>query len=70
MLSAAQELEIAAVACTAPPPGYARWTLRLLTGRIVELGIVETISRETVRHALKKLPPPLARRPLCDPTRP
>jgi hypothetical protein len=53
-LSTAQELEIAAVACTAPPVGYARWSVRLLTGRVIELGIIDTISRETVRRTLKK----------------
>lgn len=53
-LSTAQTLEIAALACTAPPPGAARWSLRLLASRIVELEIVESISPETVRQALKK----------------
>lgn len=53
-LSTAQTLEIAALACTTPPPGHAQWSLRLLAGRIVELDIVDTISPETVRQALKK----------------
>lgn len=53
-LSMAQTLEIAALACTDPPPGFARWSLRLLTTRVVELGIVETVSHETIRQALKK----------------
>lgn len=53
-LSSAQTLEIAALACTTPPPGAARWSLRLLASRIVELEIVESISPETVRQALKK----------------
>lgn len=53
-LSPAQTLEIAALACTDPPPGFARWSLRLLTARVVELAIGETISPETVRQALKK----------------
>ena len=43
------------LACSAPPPGYARWTLRLLAQRMVELEIVESISHETVRVALKKV---------------
>lgn len=50
----AQTLEIAAVACTDPPPGYARWSLRLLTRRVVELAIVDAIAPETIRQALKK----------------
>jgi hypothetical protein len=53
-LSPAQTLQIAALACTAPPPGYARWSLRLLTARVVELEIVETVCVETVRRALQK----------------
>lgn len=53
-LSTAQSLELAALACTDPPPGFARWSLRLLTARVVELAITETISPETVRQALKK----------------
>jgi hypothetical protein len=53
-LSPAQTLEIAALACTDPPPGYARWSLRLLTQRVIELGIVDTICVETVRRACRK----------------
>jgi transposase len=53
-LSPAQTLEIAALACTDPPPGFARWSLRLLRDRVVELEIVETICPETIRRALKK----------------
>ena len=34
--------------------GYANWSLRLLAGKIVELGIVDSISHETVRRTLKK----------------
>ena len=53
-LSTAQTLELAALACTEPPPGFARWSLRLLAARVVELEIVETITHETVRRALQK----------------
>lgn len=53
-LSAAQTLPIAALACTTPPSGYARWSLRRLTARVIELQIVETIGPETVRRALQK----------------
>ena len=49
------EARIAALACGQPPDGYSRWTVRLLTERIVELEIVESIGRETVRKTLKKL---------------
>jgi transposase len=53
-LDGAQEAHLIAVACGDPPAGRERWTVRLLAGRLVELGIVEAISRETVRVALKK----------------
>ena len=53
-LSTAQTLEIAALACTDPPPGHARWSLRLLTRRVIELEMVETVCVETVRQALQK----------------
>lgn len=43
-----------AEACSPPPKGYARWTLRLLANRLVELDLVEEISHETVRVGLKK----------------
>ena len=48
------EARIIALACGEPPEGFSRWTVRLLTQRIVELQIVPTIGRETVRTTLKK----------------
>ena len=48
------EAHVVALACSEPPDGYHRWTLRLLAGRMVELDYVETISHETVRQTLKK----------------
>lgn len=50
-----QEARLTQLACSAAPPGHARWTLRLLADRLVELEIVESISHETVRRALKKV---------------
>ena len=50
-----QEARLTQLACSAPPPGYARWTLRLLAERLVELEIVDSVSYETVRRALKKV---------------
>ena len=41
-------------ACSEAPEGKARWTLRLLSDRMVELGYVEQISHETIRQTLKK----------------
>jgi len=42
------------LACSDPPEGRCHWTLRLLADELVVLGLVEDISTETVRHALKK----------------
>jgi transposase len=53
-LDGEQEAKLIATACSAPPQGRARWTLRLLADRLVELGVVESIGHETVRQALKK----------------
>lgn len=48
------EARIIALACGQPPEGFSRWTVRLLAKRIVELEIVPSIGRETVRTTLKK----------------
>jgi transposase len=48
------EARLIALACSRPPEGRARWTLRLLAGRLVELEVVEAVSHETVRRTLKK----------------
>ncbi len=48
------EAKLIATVCSEPPEGSARWTLRLIADRMVELGIVDSIARETVRQALKK----------------
>ena len=48
------EETLVALATGKPPEGHARWTLRLLTDRLVELRVVESVSHETVRKALKK----------------
>lgn len=48
------EATLVAVACSKPPAGRERWTLRLLGDRLVELDIVDSISPETVRQTLKK----------------
>ena len=50
----AQEAHLIALACSAPPAGKSRWTLRLLAEQAVELKIVATVSHESVRQALKK----------------
>ena len=55
LLDGNQEAHLIAIACSNPPEGRSRWTLRLLSERLVELGHVEQISHETVRHTLKKM---------------
>ena len=54
ILSGKQEAHLVAVACSEAPEGYTHWTLRLLAGKVVELGYSESISPETVRQILKK----------------
>ncbi|WP_322906127.1 helix-turn-helix domain-containing protein [Paenibacillus sp. SGZ-1009] len=54
ILTGEQEARIIALACSEPPEGYARWTVRLLTHRTIELRIVDQIGRETIRTCLKK----------------
>ena len=46
--------QITALACSEPPKGRDRWTLRLLADKAVEFGFVDEISHETVREILKK----------------
>lgn len=46
--------KITAIACSEPPEGRARWSLRLLADRVVELDIVESISYQSVSNILKK----------------
>jgi transposase len=53
-LDGAQEAHLIALACSAAPDGKKRWTLRLLAGRVVELGYAESVSHETVRRTLQK----------------
>lgn len=48
------EAHLVALSCSQPPPGHARWSLRLLADRLVELQYVDSISHETVRRVLKK----------------
>jgi transposase len=54
-LDGAQEAHLIALACAKPPRGQARWSLRLLADKLVELEIVEeAVSYQTVRRILKK----------------
>ena len=54
IVSGEKEARIIALACGEPPKGFARWTVRLLTEKVVELRILPEASRETIRRTLKK----------------
>lgn len=53
-LEGKQEAFLIATACSDPPEGRVRWTMQLLADHLVEIGIVDSISDETVRQTLKK----------------
>jgi hypothetical protein len=55
-LDGEQEARLLALACGQPPQGQARWSLRLLADKLVELEVVEEVSYQTVRRTLKKTP--------------
>jgi hypothetical protein len=54
LLDGEQEAKLIAMRLSAPPPGFANWSLRLLAEKVVELQIAPSISHETVRRTLKK----------------
>jgi transposase len=54
LLDGQKEARLIALACGEPPEGRRRWTLHLLADKMVALNVVESISHETVRKALKK----------------
>lgn len=49
------EAQLITLACSDPPPGQARWTLKLLAGRLVELGLLKSITAAAVHGRLKKM---------------
>jgi transposase len=49
------EAHLVALACSAAPGGREHWPLRLLADKLVELGVVESVSHETIRQTLKKM---------------
>jgi transposase len=59
-----QRAKITARACSTPPQGHPRWSLRLLADKAVELGYIETVSHDGVRSILKKT---LSSRTWCIP---
>ena len=54
VLDGEQEAKVIALRLGEPPKGFANWSLRLLADQVVELGIVESVSHETLRKTLKK----------------
>lgn len=54
ILDGANEARLIALACSEPPKGRSRWTLKLLADELVALNIVESISYQTVKRTLKK----------------
>ena len=55
VLDGAAEARLVQLACSEAPEGQERWTLQMLADRLIELEVVETVSRETVRTTLKKM---------------
>jgi transposase len=53
-LDGEQEARLVTLACSAPPAGRARWTLQMLADQLVELKVVDSISKDCVRDTLKK----------------
>lgn len=49
------EAHLVALSCSEPPEGFARWSLRLLADKVVELDYIDSISHETIRRVLKKM---------------
>jgi len=54
VLDGAAEARLVQLACSEAPEGYEMWTMQMLADKLVELEVVETVSRETVRTTLKK----------------
>ena len=48
------EAHLIALSCSDPPEGFARWSLRLLADKVVELNYIDSISHEAIRRILKK----------------
>lgn len=55
LLDGEQEAKIIAMRLGTPPKGFGSWSLRLLANKVIELEIVDSVSHETVRQALKKM---------------
>lgn len=71
LLSSAEEAHVVALACSDPPDGVSRWTVRLLACEVVQRGYVSRVSRETIRLTLKHhgLKPWREKNVVCSKTR-
>jgi transposase len=54
-LSSEDEAALTVLACSDAPDGHAQWSVRLLTDKAIEIGIIERVGRETIRRFLKKM---------------
>ena len=63
-----KEAKLIALACSEPPNGRGRWTLRLLENKVVELGIVDRASDSTIWRVLKKRTQTASQTTMGDPT--
>jgi putative transposase len=63
-LNGKAEARLTAIACSEPPEGHARWSVRLLADRLVQLEVVDTISHKTVWETLKKRAQTVAETPV------
>lgn len=55
VLDGAAEARLTQLACMEAPDGHERWSMQMLADKLIELEVVETVSRETVRTTLKKM---------------
>lgn len=55
LLDGAAEARLVQLACSVAADGHATWTMQMLADKLIELEVVETVSRETVRTTLKKM---------------
>jgi hypothetical protein len=63
------EAHLVALSCSEPPEGFARWSLRLLADKVVELNYIDSISHESVRRILKKRDQAMATQRMGDSTK-
>jgi hypothetical protein len=55
LLDGAAAARLVQLACSEAPDGHEQWSMQMLSDKLIELEIVETVSRETVRTTLKKM---------------